>query len=37
MNRMEQMKKVQNEGLELFTKKILTTAMHLLSMESSVY
>ena len=37
MNRVKQMKIIQNEALELFTKKILTTAMRLLNMELSVY
>ncbi len=33
MNRVEQMNKIQKEALELFTKKILTTAMRLRNME----
>jgi len=31
-NRVEQMKKIQHEALELFTKKILIMAMHLQNM-----
>ena len=37
MNRVEQMKKIQNEALELFAKKILITATHLLNMELSAF
>ena len=33
MDRVEQMKKIQNEALELFTKKILIMATPLLNME----
>ena len=33
MNRVEQMKKIQSEALELFTKKTLTMVMPLLNME----
>ena len=35
MNRAEQMKKIQTEALELFTKKNLTTVMNSLNMELS--
>ena len=35
MDRVEQMKKIQNEALTLFTKKILIMATHLLNMELS--
>ena len=35
MNRVEQMKKIQNEALELFTKKILIMEMLLLNMVLS--
>ena len=31
MNRVEQMKKIHNEALELFTKKILIMETHLLN------
>jgi len=37
MNRVEQMKKIQNEALELFTKKTLIMVMRLLNMELSVF
>jgi hypothetical protein len=37
MNRVEQMKKIQNEGLELFIKKMQIMVMHLQNMELSVY
>ena len=37
MNRVEQMKKIQNEALDLFTKKILTMAIRSLNTELSVY
>jgi hypothetical protein len=37
MNRVEQMKTVQHEALELFTKKILTMGMHSLNMGLSAY
>jgi hypothetical protein len=33
MDRVTQMKRIQNEALELFTKKILIMAMRLLNME----
>ena len=33
MDRVTQMKKIQNEALELFTKKILIMEMRLLNME----
>ena len=35
MNRVEQMKKIQNEALELFTKKILIMEMLFLNMVLS--
>lgn len=33
MNRVEQMKQIQNEALELFIKKILIMEMHLPNLE----
>jgi hypothetical protein len=37
MNRVEQMKKIQNDALALFTKRILITATHLQNLELLAY